>query len=311
MPILDFTQEMLILYLIAIIGFIAKAIGILDVHSNKVLTQIVMYITLPALILSSMDFPMNNSLRVDILWLLFLSAFALFGACILAYQFAKYSGLDNERKGVYQSLMVFGNQGFIGYAIIFMLLGESGVFYVAIFNIFYLLLIWTYGIFLVAPNNRISIKQAILTPGLLATFIGLIIIALPISLPFIVGETLESIGMTTIPLSMLLIGSIIGQLPWKKLLSLLLNKYIWIASFTKLILVPLLLIPFIFFPSLHFEVFVVAVLVSGMPSAPTTAIFAEKYGADSAFAAFGVSITTILSMITLPMLYVVIFYLNP
>jgi predicted permease len=104
-----------------------------------------------------------------------------------------------------------------------------------------------------------------------------------------------------VPLSMLFIGSIIANVNARYLVDMIKNRYLWMAAIIKLVWIPLLLFPFLW-TSIDVTLLVVAVLLSGMPSAPTTAIFAKKYGADAAFGSVGVCLTTLLSMFSLPLL---------
>lgn len=305
----SFYQELIVLYLIASVGYIAKRNGMLLKEADRVLTQLILYITLPALILFSLDFPFDPSLLKDFGILTFLSVFSLSLSCLIAYYIGKKSRLSEERNGVYQGLIIFGNQGFLGYAICQVLFSREGIMYAAVFNLFYLALIWTYGIYIIAKNTMsFSWKMLILNPGTLATFIGIIMFFLPIGWPEIIYGVFQSLGAPTTPLSMLLIGSFIADLEIRKVWELSKDRHIWISAFLKLLLIPAFIIPFGIF-KIKFTVLAVAVLVAAMPSAPTTSFYAKKYGADAAYASVGVSITTLLLPITLPFLYWLLNYI--
>ena len=152
--IMSFYQELMILYSIAAAGYIAKRSKIFAKEADKVLTQLILYITLPALVLFSLDFPFSVSLLRDFSILIFLSVFSLCMSCLIAYYIAKKCGLSLERNGVYQGLIIFGNQGFLGYAVCQALFSREGTMYAAVFNLFYLALIWTYGIYIIAKDTQ-------------------------------------------------------------------------------------------------------------------------------------------------------------
>jgi predicted permease len=99
--LLFFFQEMIVLYGIAFIGYVAKRRNILSQASDQVFTQLILYITLPSLILFSMDFPFSFSLLKEFAWLILLSAYALGVACLLAFFMVKKSNLPSSRRGVY------------------------------------------------------------------------------------------------------------------------------------------------------------------------------------------------------------------
>lgn len=306
MQVFMFIQEMIILYTIGLIGFIAKRKAILNKHADYVITQLILYITLPAIILYSIDFEFTLTMMTDFIILILLSIYILVVACGIALWMSKKAKLTKTREGVYQSLIIFGNQGFIGYAITYILYDKQGILYTAIFNLFFLVLIWTYGIYLIAKAQmKVNIKQIFLNPGIIATLIGIVFLILPAEWPSSVGKLLETVGMPTVPLSMILLGSFIANLNCNEIFLLLKNRHIWLAVTTKLLVLPLLLIPFTYF-SIPLSLLMIAVLITAMPSAPTTPLFAYKYGADVSFATFGVFLSTLLSILTLPFMYILL-----
>ena len=158
----------------------------------------------------------------------------------------------------------------------------------------------TYGIYLFSRSKAtINWSKVFLNPGTFSTFVGLIILFLPISMPSGIANTLESLGKMTVPLSMILIGSLIADVKYNDFPLLLKNKYIWKAALAKLLIVPLLLLPFAFL-SVPLPLLTIAVLVAGMPSAPTISIYAQEYNGDTLFASIGVIVSSLLCVITIP-----------
>lgn len=305
---------MMPLYLIAIVGFTARKFRILNQHANQVMTQLMLYITLPALILFSLQTTLSMELLIDFIWLIVMSIFVLSISILVAAHLRKKSTLPTNQKSVYESLIIFGNQGFIGVAVIYILMAEQGVIYLTVFNICYLILIWTYGIYLFMKHEQsLNWKVLIFNPGILATVVGLCMLFLPFSWPDFVLTTFEVIGKMTIPLSMILIGSFLADIQLKDFILYGKNGYLWIASILKLIVLPLTLLIFIFLPIPH-PLIIVAVLTAAMPSATTTSVYAQKFESDASFASFGVMLTTILCIFTIPVLYNILqwvqFYIN-
>src|SRR5690625_930449 len=177
-----FLYEMLTLYIVGIVGFIVRRKGVLNENANDVLTQLLLFITLPALILYSLDITLSLTLMKEFIWLICMSAYILTLSIFLANFMRKRANLLEAQKAVYESLILFGNQGFIGYAISYILFKEQGVMYLTVFNIFYLMLIWTYGIFLFTKSTQMTNWRLIfLNPGILSTLIGLIVLVTPIT----------------------------------------------------------------------------------------------------------------------------------
>ncbi|OLS36027.1 hypothetical protein BTR22_13660 [Alkalihalophilus pseudofirmus] len=302
--------EMLGLLVIGFIGFTARKVRILPVESNRVLTQVILYITLPSLILYAMDINLSTEIMFELLWLIGLSIYAMAVAILVGRGMRRSATLPENKQGVYEGLIVFGNQGFIGYAVTFYLFGEIGVLYTAIFMIFYLFLIWSYAIYLVARNyQKINLSLLFWNPGIIATTLGLVIMLLPFGWPSPVSSLLLTLGELTMPLSMLLIGSLLAGLTSSTCRQLMTSKYVWLAVLTKLVVIPVFLLPFIYLP-VSMTVIGVAILVTATPSAPTITMYAEKYGGDTKFAAVIVAAGTILCVLTIPLLYSLIIWLS-
>ncbi|HZW68153.1 MAG TPA: AEC family transporter [Pseudogracilibacillus sp.] len=292
-------QEMVVLYSFALLGYAAFKCKVLNKDSHDVLSSIILKITLPCLIIHSLDKPFEIEMLKEFIYLLSLSLYILTASVLLASWMGNRMRDEKRKRAAYESLIIFGNQGFIGYAVVYTLFGEDGIVYVVIFNIFYLILIWTYGIYLFNRASDVFTYRRLFNAGLISTLLGIIILLLPFSLPLFVTNMLEEIGNMTIPLSMIMIGSLIATVKGKELLVLMKNTYIWLAVLAKLILIPLLLFPFIFFPS-YPQLLIIACLVSAMPSATTSSLYAQQYGGDAQFASVGVALSTMLSLVTIP-----------
>src|SRR5690625_5034021 len=239
-----------------------------------------------------------------------MSIFILTISIFVAKWLGRKSALPLNQKNVYESLIIFGNQGFIGFAIIYILMAEQGIIYLTLFNICYLILIWTYGIYLFTESEQsLNWKALVFNPGILSTLVGLVMLFIPYKWPSPFLNTFESVGKMTIPLSMILIGSLLADIQWHELRKYSKNIYIWIAAICKLLILPLFLFIFLF---LHvpYPLILIAVLTSAMPSASTTSVYAQKFGGDASFASFGVMLSTLLCIITIPLLYTLLQWLH-
>lgn len=306
-----FFQAMIPLYIMALVGFIGRRTKVLNKHANYIMTQLLLYITLPALILYSLGTNISLDMLSHLIWLLLMSIFILSLSIIVGLWLRRMSKLTLKQKSVYESLIIFGNQGFIGFAISYIVMGEQGIVYLTLFNIFYLILIWTYGIYIFTKNDQIvNWRKLFFNPGILATLIGLLTVFVRFNWPTVLMETFESVGKMTIPLSMILTGSLLANIKWNELRYYSKNVYIWIAASCKLLIIPLFLFVFLF---LHvpYPLIIIAVLTSAMPSATTISVYAQKFGGDVSFASFGVALTTLLCIFTIPLLYILLQLLYP
>lgn len=307
---IEFIEVMIPLYLMILIGYIGRKRQILSEHTNEVLTQLLLSITLPSLIVYSLNTNLSLHLLSDLLWLISMSIFQMSLSIFIAHRASKYANLTSDKTAVYKSLIIFGNQGFMGVAISFILAGPQGIIYVTFFNLVYIIMIWTYGLSLFRKGKGWSQwKYLLLNPGIIASSIGLIILFSPIQLPSSFVNLLESVGKMTIPLSMILIGSMLANLSFKTMLHLIKNRYVWYANFIKLIIIPCLLL-FFKFVKVPFLLLTVAVLTAAMPSASTTTVYAQKFHADTSFSSFSVFISNFLCLITIPLIYSVLLWIN-
>lgn len=301
-----FLQAMIPLYIMGLIGFFSRRMGVLPPQANNVITQLMLYITLPALILYSLDGTFSVKLLSDFTWLVVMSVFIICIFVVAAAWLRMKANLPDDQKTVYESLIIFGNQGYMGFAVAYILLAEQGIIYLTIFNVFYLILIWSYGIYLFTKDNpNIDWKLLFFNPGILSTFIGVVMLFLPFQWPTSILDTFESVGKMTIPLSMILIGSLLADINKEQLRRYSKNMYIWIAAGCKLLIIPLFLLVFFLFQT-PYPLILIAVLTSAMPSASTISVYAQKFGGDASFASFGVLISTLLCIVTIPLLYAVL-----
>src|SRR5690625_222056 len=222
---------MIPLYIMALIGFTSRKLRILHSQANGVITQLMLYITLPALIFYSLNTSFSKDVLIDFTWLVTMSIFILTISIFVAKWLGRKSALPLKQKNVYESLIIFGNQGFIGFAISFILMKEQGIIYLTLFNICYLILIWTYGIYLFTKNEQsVNLKILIFNHCILSTFIELEFLYLLYMWISPLLDTFESVGKMTIPLSMILIGSLLADIQWHELRTYSRNIYIWIRS---------------------------------------------------------------------------------
>lgn len=307
----SFLQEMIPLYFMVFIGLFCRKMNIFNEKSKDTITQLLLNVTLPLIILYSLNATFTYDIVIDMLWLTSMSLFIIFASVIYAAWLRKRAKLPKAQKTVYESLIIFGNQGFIGFAIIYIIFDEPGMMYITIFNVCYLFLIWSYGIYLFTKQkNAVNWKLVFFNPGTLSTSLGVVVLFSPYTWPNFILDTFEMVGKMTIPLSMILIGILLAEMKRSQINMYIKNRYIWKAALFRLCIIPTFLFVFLMF-QVPYHLFVVAVLTSAMPSASTVSIYAQKFGGDSSFSSVGVIVTTVLCVITIPLLYYVLLFIQP
>ncbi|GAV21729.1 AEC family transporter [Carboxydothermus pertinax] len=295
-------NQVLVFGVFLLLGFILKKKGFFNEITDKAFGDLVVFITLPSLIISAMQFPFSKKLLLESLILLAISFSYYLLVTIFAEVVVKYFRLSRGTAGVYKFIIIFSNVGFMGYPLLHAIYGEIGVFQAAIYNIGFQVFNWTVGIALLKGESIKSIfsweqvKMMFVNPGIIAVAIGLSLFSFSIKLPPFLAEALKEIGAITMPLSMILVGSILGELPAREIFS---DFKLWVLGIIRLIILPALTFVILFFLGIRGVLLAIPVILAAMPAAANTAIFANKYGGDAVKGAQGVFISTVLSLITL------------
>ncbi len=294
--------QIIVLFLIIIIGFFARKRNIINNEVNKGLTELLLNITLPFLIITSFNFDFS----IDMLFksgVIFVYTLFIF---IISYLIGRvmYMKYPQNIKSVLLFTAMFSNCGYMGFPIIQSIYGKEGVFYAAIFNMVFNITIWIVGVALFTGKKDLStIKKALLNPGTVSVYIGLFIFIFSIKIPGPIYKTFEMVGGMTSPLSMIVIGSMLGEMNIKEVFSSVPAYY---SSFIRLIFIPIAVFFILKLLGASGMILGVLTLVSAMPTAVNTAIISEKYGGNSAFASKSVFIATVLSTLTIPLIIMLI-----
>lgn len=286
------------LFLIILVGVYAAKKRIITKEINKGLTNILLKITLPCLVVSSFIFDLSDELKDNIIRCFIYSPLVLIISIVISY--ILLIPIKGEKKIIIQFANVFSNCGFIGFPIVFSIYGNEGVIYASIFNLFFTAFLWTYGVILFnGKMKREDIKKVLLNPAIVAVFIGLIIMIFGFDIPSVLSSTLDLVGNMTSPLSMIIVGVILGN---AKIISYLKDKTIYYSAFLKLIIMPCILILISRLLKDTSLVIKILIIVTAMPAAAMTSILAESFDKESEYSAVIVFITTLFSVITFPIL---------
>lgn len=286
------------LFLIILVGVYAAKRKIITKEINKGLTNILLKITLPCLVVSSFIFDLSDELKGNIIKCFIYSPLVLLISIVVSYIFLL--PIKGGKKIIIQFANVFSNCGFIGFPIVFSIYGNEGVIYASIFNLFFTVFLWTYGVILFnGKMKREDIKQVLLNPAIIAVIIGLIIMILGINIPNVLSSTLDLVGNMTSPLSMIIVGVILGN---AKIIFYLKDKSIYYSAFLKLIVMPCIIILILKIINDNSLVSKTLIILTAMPAAAMTSILAESFDKESEYSAVIVFITTLFSLITFPIL---------
>ena len=293
---------MLTLFAIVVVGYVAGKKEYMGGTFDKRLSKLVIDITCPALILSS---AMTGELpdRRYILPLLGISALTYVLLTGVAFWLPRLLTKRKDDEGVIGFAMMFGNVGFMGYPIVASIFGHEAVFYAAVLNVVNTFAVFTVGTILITGktvNGPKFQKKVLWSTPMLSAYVTMLIVALEITgIPTWISQPLTMIGNITVPAALLIIGSSMSQLPLRSLLG---NRTIYLTTLLRLALLPIAI--HYLFTALGFDSFVVGIntVVIAMPVATYGTILCLRHGKDTTLITEVTFITTLLSMLTIPLL---------
>ena len=292
-------------------GFTAGKLGILKGDTIKGLSKFLLDFTLPALVIHSMQRPFSTELRDQAVGILGFSFIIYTTAFPLAYFLTGlYRKAGNREKGVHRFAMCFSNVGFMGFPVAESLLGKESLFMVSVYNIPFQLLAFSVGTIMVAGRASSDKGERFITsvlktlrvgmnPAIIAAITGFIFFLLSVRIPEPLATALNLLGETTTPLSMALIGAVLANTRIGHVAG---NPRLWYTTGYRLILHPLIVLVLAKALGLTGLELTVPVLIAAMPVAANTTILAGVYGGDEVTASGLVFFSTVVSLLTIPLL---------
>ena len=288
-----------ILFILIGIGFLAFHLGAIKREWIPAISSIVLNITLPCLIIMSMQVPLSGERMSDTISVFLIQALIYGVSCIIALALPHILRMPKEDCGVHRYMVLFANIGFMGYPVCAALYGPESAFYVTLVNIPFGLLAFSLGVYLIQKDSKAVKFKKMLNPGLLTSIIGLCFFLTGIVIPYPLSTSLNMLGSVTSPLAMIAIGAMIASMSVSATFH---DTRMYIISAIRLLVIPciafFILRPFVSDPLL----LGVPVLLSAMPVAINTVFMAQEYGGDIEIASRGVFLSTLLCLITLPLI---------
>ncbi|MBQ8970443.1 MAG: AEC family transporter, partial [Lachnospiraceae bacterium] len=217
-------------------------------------------------------------------------------------------GAKPENYGIYRVMLIFSNIGFVGMPVIRATYGEIAVLYAAVFTVPYNILIYTYGISEIKGEkfdfrgNGTEVLKKIFNVGVISAIIGIAIYLLGIQTPSFIKETVDYLSNLTAPLSMMVIGNSLAKMDVRKLFT---NKELLIFSAVKLLILPIICTFIVLAVPIDPTLKGVCMIMMAVPVGSMTAMMAQQYDSNYELASQGVALTTLLSVLTIPVVSLV------
>ena len=292
------------LTLLMLTGYFANRFGILGKDAQKWLSKLLINITCPALILSSV----TTSERLDSNQMLLM----IFAAAIIYYLvlpvIARFLSLSvtADKRSEYQCMLIYSNLGFMGIPVANAVLGKESILYISIFMAVCNISLFSYAIMLLDSGKSDGKKMQLskmINPGTVSAVAAVLLYLLHVSIPSVLLEPITSVGNTTTPLAMLVIGASLANSNPKEMFR---EKSMILFTCLRLIVIPLLFWGVCKLLISDRLLAGVIVLISGMPVASNIVMLCNELNRDGDYIAKGVFFSTLFSVITIPALALIL-----
>ncbi|MDD6673684.1 MAG: AEC family transporter [Eubacteriales bacterium] len=291
--------QVVILYLIALVGFFADKSKIFVRADATKLVDLIFNLILPFAIINSF-LSMERTkehIRGLIVSVLLAALTHLFAIAVTSLCFRKR---QKAERGVYHYAIVFSNAAFLALPLAQSVVGEEGVFYsscyVAVFNV----LAFTYGISQISAGKaKINLKSLFLNPGSVSVLIGIPLFLLQVKLPDFLLDTMARVGACNSPMAMIVFGTFLANCNFK---NFFVKKEVYFVSFLRLILIPVIMLFVFKLIGVSGNMLIALTISASAPVATNTAMYAAKYENDTALSSELVGQTSIFSIATMPVI---------
>ena len=300
MDILPIIGKMAVLVLLMLTGYGCARIGLTGPAFNQKVTPVVLNVLLVATILNSVI--SAETVADGVVLLEYLAAFfAMFGISLLvAWLFARLLRRNRDDEGVLRLTMMFPNNAFVGFPVVAAVFGEQAVFYAAISNIPFNVLLYTIGTAQLRRTGKGGVEwKRIFTPPLIATLIAAALYVARIPVPHVIRETVSMLSGATIPMSMLVVGTSLGGIPVRKAFG---SPRVYAAVAVRLLVVPLAAWAVLRLFFTDPVMLGIPVLIAACPTAMIITALCIVNGKDETLASEIIFTSTVLCAVTMPFL---------
>ena len=291
-------MQVVILIILMALGFILSKAKVVDDNGIKSITEVVLLFVTPCVIIKSFIRKFDLETLKSLLFSFFVAIVAHILFIVLSMLLVRSK--DVTSKKVMQFSVIFSNCGFMSLPLQQALLGDDGVFYCSAYITIFNLFIWSYGLILMSGDKKnLSIKKLVLNPGIIAFAIGIIIFVFSIPVPNVIKQPIEYMAALNTPLPMMIIGYHLANSNVTRVFKSFSGVF---AILLRLIICPLIVMALIYICGIREKMFVSTVISACTPTGAMTTMFATKYNSDVELSVSLVSATTLLSIITMPII---------
>lgn len=311
------SEKVGLLFILIAVGFLCQRAKLLTEEANKCMADIVMYFVTPCVIITA--FGSTLYAKEELLQILKnIGIVAIISAVvhilmILAVTFL-FRFRDENKRRLMRFSAVFSNAGFIALPLAQALIdtptSHEGALYAAVYLAVFNIVLWTWGLIDMSGDKKaLNVKKIILNPGIIGVVVGMILFTSPlyvnigdtagIVLPSVIMDAISAMGALNLPLPMLMVGFYLGK---ANLIEAFKDGWSYLCIALRLIIFPLAVLLVCYLLGVRGNVLTVSVIGASAPVGATATIFSAKFNRDTELSVRLVSLSTILSMITMPII---------
>ena len=294
-------QQVGVLFTLMAVGYVCRRRGLFSDAFVKGAVNLLLLVVTPCLIIHVFQRPFTKELLAN-LGMALAAAFFAHGVGLLFAETC-FRRVDEMRKGILKFGTVFSNGGFMAIPLEYALLGAEGAFYGAVYVVVFNLLCWTYGLKVMCGHLKDLDKRILfVNPGTIGITVGLPLFLTSTTLPQLIGEPIRYLSELNTPLAMIIIGYYLAD---ARFAAYFRCAPALVASGLRLLVIPSMVLAVLIMVRGFGLDPVMAVALTASASAPVAAMdsmFAAKYGKDVDLSVGLVSVTTLISIITMPLI---------
>ena len=286
-----------VMLLLILVGYVVSKKGMLTDRGTSEVNTLLLQIVTPCLIVNSFLTSEDSLSAGELLLSVGTSALAIGLSILLSRCFFRKE--PEGRKKVLQFAAAFSNSGFMGLPLVEGIVGSKGVMYGSFFIVVFNIFCWTYGFRMMSGGQKMSLKVLLMNPGIIGLVFGLPIYFLDLHLPAVFSEPVGFLAALNTPLAMLVVGSYIAKVELHSFIS---DLAVYKSAALRLLVAPGIFLGLLLLIRPEPNLFVTSVIQAACPAAANTVLFSVQYKRDSALASKTVAVSTVLSIITIPLL---------
>ena len=302
MNIGQITNQIILMFCLMLVGVLINKFKFMHAQTSNDLTNILLYIVSPCLIINAFEQKYSAS-RINQFILVAIGILVFYVIAIIVSKLI-FGRLKNENlRRITQYGSVYSNAGFMGIPLISALFGSNGVFFAVVslagFNIFS----WTHGVSLFRDKDeKIDFKEIILNPNIIAIVVGLLMFVFSLRLPGTINTVVKYVGSINTPLSMIVIGNSLANIKFSRDM---LDKNIGLTLILRNLILPIIMVFLLKYLGVTGIAYYTTIIMTACPVAGIVVLFTLQAHGDAGPAISLMSISTILSLVTIPLIFAI------